>query len=116
MSNNLIIFDLQAKLCQSLGQSVRLKIINLLKSGPQCVTSIAENIDVPQPTVSRHLTILRSAGVLTWQRKGAEVFYEITSPKIAEFCEMMWRILTEQELHHLKILKFFTGMRAQKAL
>ena len=104
MSDNPIIFDLQAKLCQTLGQSVRLKLINLFKSGPQCVTSIAENIDVPQPTVSRHLTVLRSAGVLTRQRKGAEVFYEITSPKIVEVCEMMREILAEQESHHVEIL------------
>jgi DNA-binding transcriptional ArsR family regulator len=103
MSENPIIFDLQAKLCQTLGQSVRLKIINLLKSGPQCVTSIAEKIDAPQPTVSRHLTVLRSAGILTRQRKGAEVFYEITSPKIVEVCEMMREILAEQESHHLEI-------------
>jgi len=44
MSENLIIFDLQAKLCQTLGQTVRLRIINLLKDGPQCVTSIAEKL------------------------------------------------------------------------
>ena len=104
MSENPIIFDLQAKLCQTLGQSVRLRIINLLKSGPQCVTSIAEKIEVPQPTVSRHLTVLRSAGILTRQRKGQEVFYEITSPKIVEVCEMMRAILTEQESYHLEIL------------
>jgi DNA-binding transcriptional ArsR family regulator len=104
MSENPIIFDLQAKLCQTLGQSVRLRIINLLKSGPQCVTSIAEKIEVPQPTVSRHLTVLRSAGILTRQRKGQEVFYEITSPKIVEVCEMMRAILAEQESYHLEIL------------
>jgi ArsR family transcriptional regulator, virulence genes transcriptional regulator len=104
MNENPIIFDLQAKLCQTLGQSVRLKIINLLKNGPQCVTSIAENIGSPQPTVSRHLTVLRSAGILTRQRKGAEVFYEITSPKIVEVCDMMREVLAEQESHHLEII------------
>jgi len=103
MSENLIIFDLQAKLCQTLGQTVRLRIINLLKDGPQCVTSIAEKIEVPQPTVSRHLTVLRSSGILTRQRRGQEVFYEITSPKIVEVCEMMRVILIEQESHHMEI-------------
>lgn len=107
MSENLIIFDLQAKLCQTLGQPVRLRIINLLKDGPQCVTSIAEKIEVPQPTVSRHLAVLRSAGVLVRQRKGQEVFYEITSPKIVEVCEMMRVILAEQESHHLEIFNLF---------
>ena len=47
MSKNPIICNLQAKLCQTLGQSVRLRTVHLLKSGPQCITSIAENIDIP---------------------------------------------------------------------
>ena len=109
MNENPIIFDLQAKLCQTLGQSIRLKIINLLKSGPQCVTSIAEMIDVPQSTVSRHLTVLRSTGILSRQRRGQEVFYEITSPKIVEVCEMMRTILIEQESHHLEIFNILKG-------
>ncbi len=103
MIENPIIFDLQAKLCQTLGQQVRLKIINQLKDGPKCVTSIAELIEIPQPSVSRHLHVLRSAGVLTRQRKGQEVYYEIASPKIVEVCEMMREILADQELYHLKI-------------
>lgn len=103
MNENPIIFDLQARLCQTLGQSIRLRIINLLKDGPHCVTAIAEIIEAPQPTVSRHLTVLRSAGILTRQRKGQEVFYEITSPKIVAVCEMMRQILAEQESHHLEI-------------
>lgn len=106
MNENPIIYDLQAKLCQTLGQSVRLKIIGLLKGGPQCVTSIAEMIDIPQPTVSRHLAVLRSSGILIRQRKGQEVFYEITSPKIVEVCEMMREVLVEQESYHMEIFNF----------
>jgi len=103
MQANPILFETQARLCQTLGQTVRLKIINLLKEGPECVTGIAEKIDEKQPTVSRHLLVLRSAGVLSRQRRGAEVYYEITSPKIVAVCEMMREILAEQESHHLEI-------------
>lgn len=103
MSENPIIFELQAKLCQTLAQPVRLRIINLLKDGPQCVTSIAEFLKIPQPTISRHLTVLRSTGMVTRERRGQEVFYAITSPKIVEVCEMMRAILMEQESHHLEI-------------
>lgn len=106
MIENTIIFDLQAKLCQTLGQTVRLKIINQLKDGPKCVTAIAELIEVPQPSVSRHLHVLRTAGVLSRQRKGQEVYYEITSPKIVEVCEMMREILAEQESYHMEIFNF----------
>lgn len=103
MNDNLLIFDLQAKLCQTLGQSVRLRIINLLKDGPQCVTTIAEKIESPQPTVSRHLTALYANKILARQRKGQEVYYTIASPKIVAVCEMMRQLLAEQESHHLEI-------------
>jgi ArsR family transcriptional regulator len=100
MDENLIIFDLQAKLCQALGQVVRLRIIDTLKDGSQCVTSLATLMDVPQPTVSRHLNVLRAAGILHRQRKGREVYYEIANPKIVDVCEMMQTILAEQESYH----------------
>ena len=105
MDENPIIYEYQAKLLQTLGQPVRLKIINLLKEGPECVTGIAEKIGEKQPTVSRHLMVLRSAGILSRHREGAEVHYAITSPKIVEVCDMMRAILTEQESHHLEIFK-----------
>ena len=104
MNDEIMVFEFQARLCQTLGQSIRLRIINLLKGGAQCVSSIAESLDVPQPTVSRYLKALRAAGVLTRRRRGAEVFYEISSPKIVEVCEMMRNILSERENHRLKIL------------
>ena len=105
MNENLKIFDLQAKFCQTLGHSVRLRIINLLKEGPQCVTSIAKLTDIPQPTISRHLNVLRSAGILSRERKGLEVFYEITIPTIVEVCDLMREVLSEQESLHAEIFK-----------
>jgi ArsR family transcriptional regulator len=77
--------------------------MGLTMDGHQCVTSISEMAEVPQPTVSRHLSVLRSAGILTRQRKGQKVFYEIISPKIVEICEMMREVLAEQESYHLEI-------------
>ncbi len=103
MNENLEIFDLQAKLCQTLGQTARLKIINLLKEGPHCVTDITERLEMPQSTVSRHLAVLRSTGILSRKRKGSEAFYEIASPKIVEVCEMMRQVLAEQDHHHQQI-------------
>ena len=99
------IFDLQAKFCQTLGNSVRLSIIHLLKDGPQCVTSIAELTEIPQPTISRHLNVLRSAGIVTRERKGMEVYYEIAIPTIVEVCDLMREVLVEQEMFQVELFK-----------
>jgi DNA-binding transcriptional ArsR family regulator len=105
MAHELQIFEMQAQLCQSLGNSIRLRIIHTLKDVPKSVNELAAVVDASQPTVSRHLSVLRSTGILTAQRKGAEVFYEITNPKVVEVCDMMRSILAERESLQLDLLK-----------
>jgi ArsR family transcriptional regulator len=105
MDQEFSIFEMQAQLCQVLGHSVRLRIVSALKAGPMCVNELVTTLKtVPQSNVSRHLSILRSAGVLSTQRHGMEVIYEIANPKIVGVCEMMRSILAERESKQVEIL------------
>jgi ArsR family transcriptional regulator len=102
------IFEMQAQLCQVLGNSTRLRIVSALKSGPMCVNELVALLEnVPQPTVSRHLAILRSVGVLSTRRSGMEAIYKITNPKIVGVCDMMRTILAERESHQADLLHQF---------
>ena len=105
MNHELDIFDLQAQLCQSLSHAIRLRIIHTLKEAPKSVNEISAELGISQPTISRHLSVLRSTGLLTPRRRGQEVFYEITNPKLVEVCEMMGRILAEREARQLDLLQ-----------
>lgn len=96
---------MQAHLCQSLGNALRLRIIHTLKEGPKSVKEIAARVDCSQSTASRHLSILRSTGLLRSARKGSEVHYELTNPRIVEVCEMMRAILAERESWQITLLK-----------
>ncbi len=104
MEQDIPVFEMQAELCQVLGHSIRLRIVNALKAGPMCVNELVATLEtVSQPTVSRHLNMLRSAGVLLMQRRGMEVFYEIANPKIIGVCEMMRTILAERETRQVQM-------------
>lgn len=104
MSENAIVFELQAKLCQVLAHPIRLRIINTLKDGGvKPVNEIVSLVEEAQSTVSRHLGVLRSAGILETHRKGTEIYYEITSPKIVDVCELMRSVLIEQETHRAEM-------------
>ena len=103
------IYDMQAQLCHSLSNAVRLRIIHSLKDAPKSVNEISGMVGESQPTVSRHLAVLRSAGLLTARRKAQEVFYEITNPKVVEVCEMMRCILAEREALQLDLLHRIQG-------
>ena len=107
MDQEFIFFEMQAHLCQVLGHSIRLRIVQELKDGPKCVNGLVTALKtLPQATVSRHLGVLRSAGVLTTHRKGIEIIYEIADPRIVEVCAMMRSILVERESHQREILQF----------
>jgi DNA-binding transcriptional ArsR family regulator len=104
MNNELDIFDLQAQLYQSLGNPVRLRIIQALKEGPKSVNEISIMISIPQSSISRHLAVLRSTGLLTAHRRAQEIMYEITNPKVVEVCNMMHGILAQREAQHRDLL------------
>jgi ArsR family transcriptional regulator len=106
MDQEFIVFEMQSQLCQVLGNTIRLRIVHALKEGPMCVNALVADLkNIPQPTVSRHLAVLRSAGILTTRRHGMETIYEIAIPRIVGVCEMMRSILAERESHQLEIVR-----------
>ena len=75
-------------LCQLfrlLSDRTRLQIVMLLASGERNVTSLCEELDLPQPTVSHHLGLLRMNRVITNKRQGKQVIYTLdgTGGKVA---------------------------------
>lgn len=64
-----------AQLCHILGDQTRLRILQALQGGEKNVTSLCQDLKLPQPTVSRHLAILRMAGLTNNRRAGKEIFY-----------------------------------------
>jgi ArsR family transcriptional regulator len=94
--NDTAVFAAQADLCRAMASTTRIEIVHLLRQGPQRVSDMAQATLHPQSTVSRHLAVLRNAGVVTAKRHGAEVIYEIANPKIADICNLMREVLAEE--------------------
>ncbi|EDP73423.1 metalloregulator ArsR/SmtB family transcription factor [Hydrogenivirga sp. 128-5-R1-1] len=82
-----------AELLKALAHPSRLKIIGFLSSGKQCVKHIWESLDLPQPNVSQHLSVLRNKGILGYKREGSIVCYYIKNKKALE----IYKLLTEEE-------------------
>jgi DNA-binding transcriptional ArsR family regulator len=67
-----------AAMFKALGDPVRLRLLSLIASHPggqACVCEISSSFDVSQPTISHHLKMLRSAGLLDCERRGTWVYY-----------------------------------------
>ena len=67
------------RLLKALADPTRLRIVALLSRGELCVCHIQEALSLSQPNVSRHLRILRLAGVVADRRKGPWVHYRLVS-------------------------------------
>jgi ArsR family transcriptional regulator, arsenate/arsenite/antimonite-responsive transcriptional repressor len=58
---------------------VRLRILHLVRDGEICVCDLVSVLDLPQPTVSRHLSYLRKAGLVSTREDRSWKFYRLTT-------------------------------------
>jgi len=84
---------LHAHVCQALADPKRILILYALADGPQYVSELAESLDIPQPTVSRHLKVLRERSLVTTERDGAAVYYSLTDKRVVEALDLLRAVL-----------------------
>lgn len=71
---------------KALADETRQKIMALTCCNQLSVSEIVEALDVAQPTVSHHLKILKSAGLVSAERRGKQVLYELNQERLASAC------------------------------
>src|SRR6266566_5599591 len=64
---------------RALGDRTRREIMALLRSGPRTSGEIASRFESSWPTISRHLSVLKDAGLVLTERKGQEIYYELNT-------------------------------------
>ena len=72
-------FDLP-RFFQALGDTTRLRLLNLMGGQEVCVCYFVEILGGPQPKISRHLAYLRNAGIVSARREGKWMHYRIVMP------------------------------------
>jgi DNA-binding transcriptional ArsR family regulator len=86
---------LHAHICHALSDPKRLQILYALDEEPRRVTDLAHDLEMPQPTVSRHLAILRQRALVTAEREGMSVTYYLADRRIIEVMDTMRQVLRE---------------------
>jgi ArsR family transcriptional regulator, arsenate/arsenite/antimonite-responsive transcriptional repressor len=66
---------------RALSERVRLRILNLIGDTELCVCFFVQALQLPQPTISRHLAYLRREGVVAARREGLWMHYRVVVPK-----------------------------------
>lgn len=79
-----------AALLKSISHPVRICIIMGLQQKGLCnVTDMRCGLDLPQSTVSTHLSILRDMGIVDTLRKGTEIYYQLKDERIVELLNLL---------------------------
>jgi len=87
---------LHAQVCSGLADPNRILIIYSLSEGQRSVNDIATSLELPQPTVSRHLKILRERGIVRPERDGQTINYGLTDRRIIQALDLLRAILADQ--------------------
>jgi ArsR family transcriptional regulator len=74
---------------RALAHPGRLCIVEELARGERCVCELTEMLGVRMPTVSRHLALLRQAGIVEDEKRGARVFYRLRTPCVLRLFECL---------------------------
>jgi len=86
---------LHSSICQAMADPKRILILYALNEGPKYVHELAEILDTPQPTVSRHLKTLRERKVVNAERDGASVRYSLADARVIDALDIMRGVLRD---------------------
>lgn len=73
-------YEKQSEIFKALGHPTRLFLAHKLKDSEKCVCELNEFVDIEQPTLSRHLKVLKDSGVLISRKEGMQVYYSLRVP------------------------------------
>jgi DNA-binding transcriptional ArsR family regulator len=83
------LIELIAQRFKVLGEPTRLKLLDRLRDGDATVGELQEALGASQQNISKHLGILRDAGMVERTRNGTQVRYTIGDPTVFELCEQV---------------------------
>ena len=87
------IYEAKAKVLKALAHPTRLWMAEQLSEGERCVCDFVDKIDVDFSTVSKHLAVLRQAGIVEDDKRGKQVFYRLKVPCVLEFMNCVEEII-----------------------
>ncbi len=87
---------LHVRICQALADPKRVLILYVLTEGRKYVSELAEELNAPQPTISRHLAVLRERGLVETERQGTAIYYTLADHRIIDALDKMREVLVSQ--------------------
>ncbi|MFN2371744.1 MAG: ArsR/SmtB family transcription factor [Candidatus Krumholzibacteriia bacterium] len=98
-------FTARARVLKAMAHPTRLFVVDELSRGERCVCELQEMIGADMSTVSKHLSVLRTAGLLNDEKRGNQVFYSLRVPCILNFFGCVESVLQASADESLQFLR-----------
>lgn len=83
----------RARVLKALAHPSRLLMVEQLERGERCVCELQEMVGADMSTVSKHLAVLKRAGIVADERRGVQVYYRLTMPCVTRFFDCVGEVL-----------------------
>ena len=86
-------YEAKARIVKAMAHPTRLFVVDELSKGERCVCELTEMVGDDVSTVSKHLSVLRNAGIVSAQKRGSQVFYSLRVPCVLKFFSCVETVL-----------------------
>jgi DNA-binding transcriptional ArsR family regulator len=95
----------RARIFKAMSHPTRLFIVDqLAQDGQRCVCELTEMVGADMSTVSRHLAILKEAGIIEDEKRGAQVYYRLRMTCVLSFFDCVETVLQRNAKERMKLL------------
>lgn len=97
-------YEARARIVKALAHPTRLFLVDRLSEGERCVCDLTEMVGADTSTVSKHLSILRAAGLVRDEKRGNMVFYSLSMPCVLELLGCAETVQRQTAAEHARLL------------
>lgn len=98
------IFEERARIIKALAHTTRLYIVDQLKDQRLCVQELTDLIQADISTVSKHLSVLKNAGLVSDEKEGQMVYYSLKVPCVLNFFSCVESVMNSSNRQQLRII------------
>ena len=98
------LIEAKAIILKALGHPTRLWVAEQLENGEKCVCELGESIDADYSTISKHLSVLKQAGVVEDEKRGKQVYYKLKVPCILKYMSCVEEVIKRKAEEHADLL------------
>jgi DNA-binding transcriptional ArsR family regulator len=99
------LIQLQADFCSALSDPTRLLILYALSDNPRNVTELTNELATSQPTISRHLKVLRERGLVQTTRSGTTITYSLSDQRLIQAIDLMRAVMRDRIAYHANLIE-----------